>query len=411
MHALLDEIGLLLDGDAGKLAPHALPRAGGAVPATPGEMHERYFRGVLGKVDTPTLPFDALEVMANGRGVVEVRNAVASDVSRRIRTRASRQRVSPSVLFHAAWAMVAARCTAQDTVVFGTVLSGRMQGARGHADIVGMSLNTLPLCVSLGSMSATGLVGAVHEIVVALLEHEHASLALAQRCSGVAPPLPLFNSLFNYRHVGTFAFDGEASESLMAGVRVIDAKERTNYPITISVNDAADGSFGLVVQAGAGIEAERVAAYLLTSVEVLVSAVEEGNTEEVAELDILPATERDRLLRGFNPPITDYPRTALLHAAFERQARVQPDAVAVEDAHQRVSYGALNRRANQMAHHLIQLGVGPGTRVAICLERGPDMVAGVLAILKAGGAYVPLDRTTLWIAWCTCSRTARLRCC
>ncbi|MGQ5348916.1 amino acid adenylation domain-containing protein, partial [Xanthomonas arboricola pv. corylina] len=392
MHALLDEIGLLLDGDAGKLAPPTPYRELVVQSrATPGEMHERYFRGVLGKVDTPTLPFDALEVMANGRGVVEVRNAVASDVSRRIRTCASRQRVSPSVLFHAAWAMVAARCTAQDTVVFGTVLSGRMQGARGHADIVGMSLNTLPLCVSLGSMSATGLVGAVHEIVVALLEHEHASLALAQRCSGVAPPLPLFNSLFNYRHVGTFAFDGEASESLMAGVRVIDAKERTNYPITISVNDAADGSFGLVVQAGAGIEAERVAAYLLTSVEVLVSAVEEGNTEEVAELDILPATERDRLLRGFNPPITDYPRTALLHAAFERQARVQPDAVAVEDAHQRVSYGALNRRANQMAHHLIQLGVGPGTRVAICLERGPDMVAGVLAILKAGGAYVPLD--------------------
>ncbi|MCD0244452.1 amino acid adenylation domain-containing protein, partial [Xanthomonas melonis] len=392
MHALLDEIGLLLDGDAGELAPPTPYRELVVHSrATPGELHERYFRGVLGKVDTPTLPFDALEVMANGQGVVEVRNAVASDVSRRVRTCASRQKVSPSVLFHAAWAMVAARCTAQDTVVFGTVLSGRMQGARGHADIVGMSLNTLPLCVSLGSMSATGLLGAVHESVVVLLEHEHASLALAQRCSGVAPPLPLFNSLFNYRHVGAFASDGEASESLMAGVRVIDAKERTNYPITISVNDAADGSFGLVVQAGAGIDAERVAAYLLTSIEVLVSAVEEGNPEEVAELDILPATERDRLLRGFNPPITEYPRTALLHAAFERNARVQPEAVAVEDARQRVTYGSLNRRANQMAHYLIQLGVGPGTRVAICLERGPDMVAGVLAILKAGGAYVPLD--------------------
>ncbi|AUP76302.1 hypothetical protein CWS02_04325 [Enterobacter sp. EA-1] len=76
---------------------------------------------------------------------------------------------------------------------------------------------------------------------------------------------------------------------------------------------------------------------------------------------------------------------------FEAQVRQTPQAVAAVFEEKRITYDELNRRTNRLAHHLIALGVRPNERVAIHLERGLDMVVGILGILKAGGAYVPLD--------------------
>ncbi|WP_456303245.1 AMP-binding protein, partial [Xenorhabdus doucetiae] len=109
------------------------------------------------------------------------------------------------------------------------------------------------------------------------------------------------------------------------------------------------------------------------------------------DITILPATERQQLLVEVNATQADFPQDALIHRLFEVQAAQRPDATAVVFGEQTFSYGELNRRANQLAHHLIVLGVRPDDRVAICLERSPALIIGLLAILKAGGAYVPLD--------------------
>ncbi|HEX8243336.1 MAG TPA: amino acid adenylation domain-containing protein, partial [Longimicrobium sp.] len=94
---------------------------------------------------------------------------------------------------------------------------------------------------------------------------------------------------------------------------------------------------------------------------------------------------------AWNATEAEYPRDLCVHELFERQARRTPAAVAVVFEGERVAYAELNRRANRLAHHLRSLGVGPDARVAICVERSPEMVVGVLGTLKAGGAYVPLD--------------------
>src|ERR1700693_1482035 len=86
-----------------------------------------------------------------------------------------------------------------------------------------------------------------------------------------------------------------------------------------------------------------------------------------------------------------YPAHLCVHELFEAQVRKAPEAVALVHENESLSYGELNARANRLAHHLIELGVKPDERVAICLERSVAMVVGLLAILKAGGAYVPLD--------------------
>ena len=109
------------------------------------------------------------------------------------------------------------------------------------------------------------------------------------------------------------------------------------------------------------------------------------------ELGILPAQERHHLLEELNATRTEYPEDATLVSLIEAQVKAHPEQTAVSYAGQRLSYRELNQKANQLAHHLIGLGVKPDSLVAICCERSLEMIVGLLGILKAGGAYVPID--------------------
>ncbi|KAG0200748.1 hypothetical protein BGX31_003996, partial [Mortierella sp. GBA43] len=132
---------------------------------------------------------------------------------------------------------------------------------------------------------------------------------------------------------------------------------------------------------------ERHAGYLQTMLEAMTTDVD----EIVAKVDLLAAEERELLLKTWNATQREYPAHLCIHHLFEQQVVRMPDEAAVVFMDQSLSYGELNERANQLAHHLIGLGVKPDTRVAICVDRSLAMVTGVLAILKAGGAYVPID--------------------
>jgi non-ribosomal peptide synthetase component F len=111
----------------------------------------------------------------------------------------------------------------------------------------------------------------------------------------------------------------------------------------------------------------------------------------VDRLPILPHAERMRVLEEWNATTAAYPAELCIHQHFERQVERAPEAVAVVFEGRSLTYAELNSRANRLAHHLRSLGVRPDARVAICVERGVEMILGLLAILKAGGAYVPLD--------------------
>ena len=114
-------------------------------------------------------------------------------------------------------------------------------------------------------------------------------------------------------------------------------------------------------------------------------------TQAIEQLPVLAEPERRQLLVEWNATEVAYPSTRCLHQLFEEQVEKTPDAVAVAHEARELSYRELNARANRLAHHLRALGVRPDCRVAICVERGVEMVVGLLAVLKAGGAYVPLD--------------------
>ncbi|MBV7338733.1 AMP-binding protein [Chloroflexi bacterium TSY] len=113
----------------------------------------------------------------------------------------------------------------------------------------------------------------------------------------------------------------------------------------------------------------------------------------ILKLPLLTTAERHQILMAWNDTVTDYPKDQCIHQLFEEQVERTPHAVAVVFEGERLTYLELNQRANQLAHYLIQQGVGPDVLVGICVERSLEMVVGLLGILKAGGAYVPLDPT------------------
>ncbi|WP_236450329.1 non-ribosomal peptide synthetase, partial [Pseudomonas syringae] len=356
------------------------------------EEHEAFFRDMLADVDEPTLPFGLQDVQGDGSGVDEALLPVEPKLAGRLRAHARRLGVSNASLHHLAWAQVVGRLSGRQDVVFGTVLMGRLLSGQGAERALGMFINTLPLRVAAGEQGIEAAVRTTHARLAALVSHEHAPLSLAQGCSGVAAPTPLFSALMNYRHVAVGAqTPQEAGQTrLWGGVEVLGGEERTNYPLSLSVDDLGE-SFGLTVQAVAGIDARRICGYMHTVLEQLADALDNRPDAALHSLDWLPAHERRQLLEDFNAFDSAYPQDRLLHQLFEAQAAAQPDSVAVTYEDQQLSYAELNQWANQIAHRLIAAGVGADDRVAICVERSLEMIAGLVGILKAGAGYVPLD--------------------
>ncbi|MBO4228604.1 condensation domain-containing protein, partial [Bradyrhizobium neotropicale] len=350
--------------------------------------HEAFFRKWLAEIDAPTTPFGLREVHGDGSGTHEARRMLPQELHQRLRSQARRLGVSLASLCHLAWGQVVARSSGREQVVFGTVLFGRMHGGAGGDRTMGLFINTLPLRLDLDETAVEASVRTTHARLAELLAHEQASLALAQRCSGVAAPAPLFSSLLNYRH--NTAAVATATDDSLVGVEWLGGEERTNYPLTLSVEDFGE-ALGLTAQVAEPISADRVCGYMQRALEQLTGALEQAPTTPVRELDILPAAERTYLLEELNRTAAAYPSDVCIHELFEAQVRRAPDAVAVVHEEERLSYGELNAHANQLAQHLIGLGVKPDQPVAICVARSVAMVVGLLAILKAGGAYLPLD--------------------
>ncbi len=123
----------------------------------------------------------------------------------------------------------------------------------------------------------------------------------------------------------------------------------------------------------------------------LLEGIIADRTQPIANLPLIAEAECRRLSAERSHPPTDYPRNASIHEVFEAFAKQTPDATAIVYDEATLSYGELNRRANQLAHHLVQRGVQPGSLVGVHLERTPELITALLAVLKAGGAYLPLD--------------------
>jgi len=200
--------------------------------------------------------------------------------------------------------------------------------------------------------------------------------------SGVYLPV-----LFDYQEIGERYSAGAAVISL----RALDAcNERFDLKLScISMDGELFADFHFDARAFGRQDIECLAKEFAALAESAVS----NPRLPISELNLLYEGARHRLVDEFNQTRTDYSRMRHVHRMVEEHARASPDSVAVVCGEERLSYGELNVRANQMAHYLIARGVGPDVVVGVCLERSSDMIVAILGVLKAGGGYLPLDPT------------------
>jgi amino acid adenylation domain-containing protein len=352
-----------------------------------------YFRQLLGDVDQPTAPFGLLDVRGEVARIEQVRVSLDPDLGRQLRRQARSLGVTAASVFHVAWALVLARLCGRDDVVFGTVLSGRMTSSGGRLDRgLGVFINTLPVRLNIAAAGAAVTVRQMQQQLAELLRHEHASLALAQRCSAVPPPAPLFSSLLNYRQSQT-APTSAASERATRGIRKLRADVRTNFPVAVSVDDLGD-EFVLTGLVDRRVGARRVCTYLESALRGVVTALDRQPAGTLATLPVMQATEYAQLRAMGQMDGADAPTATGFPTWWSAQVRARPDAVAVVAIDGCLSYRALDHAARHVARHLRRLGVRAETRVAVFLPRGLGLLQVLVGVLHTGAAYVPLDPST-----------------
>ncbi|WP_211904909.1 non-ribosomal peptide synthetase [Xanthomonas maliensis] len=354
--------------------------------------HERFFAQMLGDVERTTAPFGLTDIHGDGSRLRDVQQALPTPLAAAIRRQARRLGFSPAAFFHLAYALVLSSASNQDDVVFGTVLFGRMNGGAGADRALGMFLNTLPLRLRRDRRPVEQALLQTHERLAELARHEHAPLALAQRCSGLGAAQPLFCALMNYRYSagGKVASSSPASDRVWEGARTLGKRDVNNYPLTLSIDDHGDG-FTLDVNLDRSVSAERVLALMQHALLQLVEAAEQRPQTPLHTLSLLPADEREAMVTGTGTGAATGTPARCIHTVVQAQAQRTPDAIALRQGQQTLTYQQLDAEAERLARQLQSLGVGPEARVAIYLARSTAMVVAWLATLKAGAAYVPLD--------------------
>ena len=165
---------------------------------------------------------------------------------------------------------------------------------------------------------------------------------------------------------------------------------RRGFDLTVAIKEADRELIGSVVYSRDLFEEETIERLMGHYLNVLRWVVE-GSERPICLLSLLSEAERKQIVVEWNETSRPYPDDLYVHHLFAEQANRNPERIALMNEGRQLSYGALDRRANQLARYLRRLGVGPEAVVGLCLERSIEMVVAVMGALKAGGAYLPLD--------------------
>jgi amino acid adenylation domain-containing protein/non-ribosomal peptide synthase protein (TIGR01720 family) len=353
---------------------------------------ESYWRKRLAGFRAPTqlgleLAGGNEETKSHGEQKLELSKAA----TRALETLAREQQVTLNTVVQGAWAVLLSRYSGERDVVYGVTVSGRPPELAGVEQMVGLFINTLPLRVEVESGGELGpWLQRLQAEQAEIRQYEYSPLVEVQGWSEVERGVPLFETLLAFENYPVTKVTGEQSGSASAVKYEQEwAMERTNYPLTLVVGP----SERLMLRAPyekQRYDAETIERVLGHLEQILVSMAA-GGQQRVGKLRMLSAAEEQQVVAEWNETKSEYPREACLHELFAEQAAQSPEAIAVIADGEEVSYGELNRRANQLGRRLQLLGVRPEVVVGICVERSVAMVVGLLGILKAGGAYLPLD--------------------
>ncbi|MBV9689957.1 MAG: amino acid adenylation domain-containing protein [Ktedonobacteraceae bacterium] len=352
---------------------------------------EPFWRQFLDGFTAPTsLPADRdLEsTLDSGASHDEQNITLSLDTRQSLRQLADQYQLTLNTLFQGAWAFVLSRRSGQADVVFGAIRSCRRGTIEGAESMVGLFLNMLPVRVQIkNDVSVIPWLRELRAQGVAVRNHQLTPLIQVQQWSRVPKGMPIFESIF--------VFENRTLQSTMRMQggpwlqRDLSVRRKPNYPLALYVFGEQEILVTCIY------DKQRFAPitiiYLLEHVQSVLEAMINNPYKCLEQLPMMAEAERQQVLITWNATQQEYPHESCIHHLVEAQAARIPDSLAIQMGRRCWTYRQMNERANQIAHLLRSLGVGPDMHVGIYLERSPEMIVSQLGILKAGGAFVMFD--------------------
>ncbi|NNB98210.1 non-ribosomal peptide synthase/polyketide synthase, partial [Corallococcus exiguus] len=334
------------------------------------------------------LPTDRPRPPVQSRRGATVDVRIPLEVSQSLKALAQDEGATPFMLLLAAWQLLLSRYSTQDDISVGTPIAGRTQAET--EGLIGFFVNTLVLRAHVQPQATfREFLAQVRRTTLAAYEHQHLpfeKLVEVLQPSRDLSRSALFQAMFSLQNAPTEALrvSGLSFQSVPVDTR------SSKFDLTLTLGESPQGFVGLLTYATDLFDVstvQRMSGHL----GVLLEAIATQPDATLAGLPLLTAPERQRLLVDWNGPSAEFPRDLCIHDAFSAQALRTPDALAVICREEQLTFRELDTRANQLAHRLVKLGVGPDVRVVLCVERSVEALVGILGTLKAGGAYVPID--------------------
>ncbi|MBD2365339.1 amino acid adenylation domain-containing protein [Anabaena minutissima FACHB-250] len=350
---------------------------------------ESFWRDLLKGFTAPTpLLVDSTPRNQSGFGEQAIR--LSEKTTARLQSLAEQHQLTLNTLVQGAWALLLSRYSGESDVVFGATRACRHSSVAGAESMVGLLINTLPVRVKVsGEKPLLTWLKELRSQWVALRDYEHTPLVNIQRWSDVPGGTSLFDSILvfdKYELNSALRSQGDRWQNLE-----VKQEEQTNFPLTLV--GYAESELLLKLKYDQNNFDDAKIGRMLGHLQTLLSSMATNPWQCLGELPLLTTDERHQMLMEWNHTQTDFAEQLCIHQLFEAQVEQTPEAIAVVCGQEQLTYKELNWRANQLAHHLKQLGVKPGVLVGVYLERSLEMIPAVLGILKAGGAYVPLEPT------------------
>jgi amino acid adenylation domain-containing protein len=316
-----------------------------------------------------------------------------------LKSLSQREGVTLFMTLLAAFYILLWRYSGQADIVIGTPIAGRNRAEL--EPLIGFFVNTLALRTEVrGAENFRELLGRVRETCLGAYAHQ--DLPFEKLVEELQPErsldhTPLFQVMFMLQQGGGASI--ELKKLRLSPLEIEDETEK--FDLTL-LADESEPRMQIVVGYNTDLFDAGTIGRMLNHYRQVLQAVVTNPRERLSELRLLTDGERRQIVMEWNETAVQWPETSLpgvgqqakigmLHELFEQQVERTPTAIALSFEDQDLTYVELNGRANQLAHHLRSLGVGPETQVGVMMERSLELVISLLAILKAGGAYVPFD--------------------
>ncbi|HEX7771265.1 MAG TPA: amino acid adenylation domain-containing protein, partial [Pyrinomonadaceae bacterium] len=344
-----------------------------------------YWREQLGG-DLPELelPFDrARPARQSYRGAAEL-FVLSKETARRLKELGKERGATLFMTLAAAFNVLLWRYSRQEDLLVGTPIANRNRAET--ESLIGFFVNTLVLRTKVnGASRFSDLLEQVRETT--LRAYDHQDMPFEKLVEELQPDRnlsrqPLFQVMFALNDLKDLHTTGVEFRWVHTEIRTV----KFDMTLTMGMGDDDYLSGGLIYSTDL-FDAATIKR-MVKHFQMLLESIAVDPDQRISELPL--AADEQEMLAEWNDTKREYPR-GCLHELFEKQVASTPDAEALVFNEERLTYAELNHRANQLAHHLRGLGVGPEVLVGILLERSVEMIVGILGVLKAGGAFVPID--------------------